>query len=217
MPLAMSHMGLFLGVLIIIWSGVAAGFGLYLQTQCARYLERGTSSFYAVSQITYPNAAVLFDLAIALKCFGVAVSYLIILGNLMPGVVEGMGADVATYGFMADRKFWITGFMQVTSAFSGALANARTARLVVIPLCFLRRLDSLKYTSIVALISIAYLVVLVVAHLAKGDTLPQRGDIHIFHWQGIVPTLSSFPLIVFAYTCHQNVCASSASLLRRQQ
>ena len=111
MPLAMFHMGLFLGVLVIVWSGIAAGFGLYLQTRCARYLERGTASFYAVSQVTYPNAAVVFDGAIALKCFGVAVSYLIIIGNLMPGVMEGVGANVEAYGFLADRKFWITAFM----------------------------------------------------------------------------------------------------------
>jgi amino acid permease len=66
-------------------------------------------------------------------------------------------------------------------------------------------LDSLKYTSVIALISIGYLVVLVVAHFIKGDTMQDRGPIRIFRWAGAVPTLSSFPVIVFAYTCHQNV------------
>jgi len=75
----------------------------------------------------------------------------------------------------------------------------------VIPLSFLRRLDSLKYTSVIALISIAYLVVLVVYHFASGDTLSERGNVNIVKWQGILPTLGSFPIIVFAYTCHQNV------------
>lgn len=75
----------------------------------------------------------------------------------------------------------------------------------MIPLSFLRKLDSLKYTSIIALISIAYLVVLVVYHFASGDTLDQRGAVHWLEWQGVVPTLASFPVIVFAYTCHQNV------------
>lgn len=78
-------------------------------------------------------------------------------------------------------------------------------RLIVIPLSFLRRLDSLKYTSVVALISIGYLVILVVYHFAKGDTMSERGHIRIVEWAGIVPTLASFPVIVFAYTCHQNV------------
>lgn len=78
-------------------------------------------------------------------------------------------------------------------------------RLIVIPLSFLRRLDSLKYTSIVALISIGYLVILVVYHFTKGDTMADRGPIRVIQWAGIAPALSSFPVIVFAYTCHQNV------------
>lgn len=86
-----------------------------------------------------------------------------------------------------------------------------TARLVVIPLSFLRRLDSLKYTSVVALISIGYLVVLVVYHFAKGDTKSDRGPIRIIGTGGLVQVLQSFPVIVFAYTCHQNVRSGTGS------
>jgi len=111
MPLAMSQMGILLGVFIIIWSGLTAGFGLYLQTRCARYLDRGSASFFALSQITYPNAAVIFDAAIAIKCFGVGVSYLIIIGDLMPGVIRGFTSDVGGLLFLLDRHFWVTGFM----------------------------------------------------------------------------------------------------------
>jgi amino acid permease len=82
---------------------------------------------------------------------------------------------------------------------------ANRDRLVVIPLSFLRRLDSLKYTSIIALFSIAYLVILVVAHYIKGDTLADRGTVRVFEWAGPVPALAAFPVIVFAYTCHQNM------------
>lgn len=110
MPLAMSHMGIFLGVIVILWSGLTAGFGLYLQTRCARYLDRGLASFFALSEITYPNAAVVFDAAIAIKCFGVGVSYLIIIGDLMPGVVRGFNDNPAA-AFLLDRHFWVTAFM----------------------------------------------------------------------------------------------------------
>ncbi|PYH80182.1 hypothetical protein BO82DRAFT_375848 [Aspergillus uvarum CBS 121591] len=188
MPLAISHMGIVLGVFVILWSGIAAGFGLYLQSQCARYLERGTASFFALSQLTYPNAAVIFDAAIAIKCFGVGVSYLIIIGDLMPGVVQGFVGGSPDYDFLVDRHFWVTAFM-----------------LIVIPLSYLRRLDSLKYTSIAALVSMAYLVVLVVYHFVIGDTTTDRGPIRVIHWAGPVPTLSSLPVIVFAFTCHQNM------------
>lgn len=111
MGLAMSHMGILLGTLVILWSGLTAAFGLYLQSRCARYLEGGTSSFFALSQITYPNAAVIFDAAIAIKCFGVGVSYLIIIGDLMPGVVLGFNDSAALYPFLMDRHFWVTVFM----------------------------------------------------------------------------------------------------------
>ena len=111
MPLALSRMGILLGTFIILWSGLTAGFGLYLQTRCAKYLDRGSASFFALSQITYPNAAVIFDFAIAIKCFGVGVSYLIIIGDLMPGVVLGFSENAASFPFLVDRHFWVTGFM----------------------------------------------------------------------------------------------------------
>lgn len=114
MPLAMAHMGILLGTTVILWSGLTAAFGLYLQTRCARYLERGSASFFALSQITYPNAAVIFDAAIAIKCFGVGVSYLIIIGDLMPGVVRGFNEDADAIPFLVDRHFWVTVFMYLS-------------------------------------------------------------------------------------------------------
>ncbi|KAI9783306.1 MAG: hypothetical protein M1816_001438 [Peltula sp. TS41687] len=188
MPLALSNMGIVLGVLVIIWAGVTAGFGLYLQTRCARYLQSGSSSFAALSQLTYPNASVVFDAAIAIKCFGVGVSYLIIIGDLMPVVVRAFGPHSKTLQFLDDRHFWVTVIM-----------------LIVIPFVFLRRLDSLKYASVVALMAVSYLVVLVTAHYFMGDTIKDRGTVKVFKWAGPLPTLSSFPVVIFAYTCHQNM------------
>ena len=111
MPRAMSQMGMLLGTIVIIWSGITSGFGLYLQTRCAQYIERGHSSFFALSQMTYPNLAIIFDAAIAVKCFGVGVSYLIIIGDLMPGVVLGFNHGAGEVGYLVDRHFWITAFM----------------------------------------------------------------------------------------------------------
>lgn len=187
MPAALSHFGISLGVVLIIWCGLTSAFGLYLQSRCARYLDRGTSSFFALSQITYPNAAVGFDAAIAVKCFGVGVSYLIIIGDLMPGVARGFDSRADSVHFLVDRKFWITAFM-----------------LLIIPLSFLRRLDSLKYTSIIALVSIGYLIILVVYHFA-ADSHPDRGDIRVITWEGPIAALSNLSVVIFAYTCHQNV------------
>lgn len=212
-------MGILLGTCVLLWSALTAGFGLYLQSRCARYLERGSSSFFALSQITYPNAAIIFDAAIAIKCFGVGVSYLIIIGDLMPGVVRGFSENAGGIEFLVERRFWVTGFMSVFQfpcaydkgviGFSLVESPLIQYRLIVIPLSFLRRLDSLKYTSVIALISIGYLVILVVAHFVKGDTMQDRGPIRYVRWESAVATLSSIPVIVFGYTCHQNVSSPS--------
>lgn len=92
------------------------------------------------------------------------------------------------------------------------LLTSAFVRLIVIPLSYLRRLDSLKYTSIAALFSMAYLVILVVYHFIEGDTTKDRGPIRVGHWAGPIPTLSSFPVIVFAFTCHQNVSTESTRI-----
>ena len=38
-----------------------------------------------------------------------------------------------------------------------------------------------------------------------GDTLGARGPVHYVKWAGPIEALTTFPVIVFAYTCHQNM------------
>ena len=85
-------------------SGIASGTGLYFLSESADRVEGRHASVFAVAQLTYPGAAVWFDTAIAIKCFGVAVSYLIIIGDIMPqvrkflfityGVIYGVGLEI---------------------------------------------------------------------------------------------------------------------------
>jgi amino acid permease len=49
------------------------------------------------------------------------------------------------------------------------------------------------------------LIIVVVGHYLVGDTLVDRGDISPIKWAGPIEALSTFPVVVFAYTCHQNV------------
>jgi amino acid permease len=128
MPRAMSQMGMLLGTIVIIWSGITSAFGLYLQTRCAQYTEPGHASFFALSQMTYPNLAIIFDAAIAVKCFGVGISYLIIIGDLMPGVVLGFNSGAGDVGYLVDRHFWITAFMFVVFSIFNASTNLLQAR-----------------------------------------------------------------------------------------
>ncbi|KAI8867486.1 hypothetical protein GQ42DRAFT_164757 [Ramicandelaber brevisporus] len=95
MPAAMSTVGVLPGLFVLTISAALSGLGLYFLGACARRISGGgllrNASFFAVAQATYPKAAVAIDAAIAIKCFGVAISYLIIFGQLMPQVMEAIG------------------------------------------------------------------------------------------------------------------------------
>ncbi|KAJ7656472.1 transmembrane amino acid transporter protein-domain-containing protein [Mycena polygramma] len=189
-PLAMASAGIIPGMITCVFSGSVAIFGLYLLSLCAARAPHRRSSFFAVSQMTFPKAAVFFDAAIAAKCFGVSISYLIIIKGLMPNVVAALYHDLSSStppAWALSGRNWITLFM-----------------LVLVPLTFLRHLNSLRHTSYVALFSVAYLVVIVITvyfHPLEG--MPERGEVRLIRFTpGFV---STFPVQVFAFTCSQNL------------
>ncbi|CAO3650813.1 unnamed protein product [Cunninghamella blakesleeana] len=188
MPSAVASVGLIPGIFVILFSAIASGLGLYFLSCCARHTNGRNSSFFAISKLTWPKLAVLFDLAIAIKCFGVAISYLIIIGDLMPQVILSFFENAKDNTILMDRRFWITLFMVVA----------------ILPLSFLRKLDSLKYTSVVALIAVVYLCAIVIEHYFSSDFVPPPdGSVELVDISSSF--LSKLPLFVFAFTCHQNI------------
>jgi len=152
----MASGGLIPGVLTCILSGFMAALGLYFLSRCAAKAPSRRSSFFAISQLTFPSAAVWFDVAIAIKCFGVSIrcakppftgmilmsasSYLIIIKGLMPGVVGALYHAFLPNdppAWSLSGRIWISLFM-----------------VVLVPLCFLRDLHSLRHASYIALFSV---------------------------------------------------------------
>ncbi|KAF9163938.1 hypothetical protein DFQ27_002708 [Actinomortierella ambigua] len=200
MPGALATVGILMGSFMIVFSAMASGLGLYFLTRSASRTIGRSASFFACSKLTYPSAAVWFDLAIAIKCFGVGISYLIIIGDLMPEVVrslsmiavtsyggDGSGEMDPTLWFLLDRRFWITVFMAV-----------------IAPLAFLKRLDSLKATSALALGAVVYLVFIVVFFYSFPTApLPPMDKLRLVR---LTPDFfTTLPIFVFAFTCHQNI------------
>ncbi|KAJ7464531.1 transmembrane amino acid transporter protein-domain-containing protein [Mycena latifolia] len=189
-PLAMASAGIIPGMITCLFSGSVAVFGLYLLSLCAARAPHRRSSFFAVAQMTFPKAAIFFDAAIAAKCFGVSISYLIIIKGLMPNVVTALYHDLSSTtppAWALSGRNWISIFM-----------------IILVPLVFLRHLDSLRHTSYVALFSVAYLVVIVITvYFNPLEGMPERGEVHLVHF---TPNfVSTFPVQVFAFTCSQNL------------
>lgn len=85
LPYAYSHTGWVLGTFLLLICGCCSAFALHLLSLCA-LREPGPASFYSVAITAMPSATIVIDLAVAIKCFGVATSYLIVIGDLMPDV-----------------------------------------------------------------------------------------------------------------------------------
>jgi amino acid permease len=103
-----------------------------------------SSSFYTIADRTIPRFAMLVDIAVAIKCFGVGVAYMIVIGDLMPQAYEGFSsaAEEEDTGVLENRQFWIGVFM-----------------ILLVPLACFRNLDNLKYTSFAAVFFVIFLTV----------------------------------------------------------
>ena len=71
------------GLLLGISSGVATAFGCVLLAHCGERAPPRSSSFAALSALSFPYFAVPVDASIALKAFGSMTSYLLVIGTLM--------------------------------------------------------------------------------------------------------------------------------------
>ncbi|EPZ34373.1 Amino acid transporter domain-containing protein [Rozella allomycis CSF55] len=185
----MNVIGIIPGSCLILLFAIFSGFGLHLLTISASKVGR-TSSFFTISKITYPKMGLLFDIAIAVKCYGVATGYLIIVKKLFSRILlEGLSYE---QGFFTGQKFILT-----------------ISMCIAIPLALLRRLDSLKYTSYLSMLAIFYLLILVVVLFFRSFESSYVVQPNLFpsSEQSIFTMLKNLSIIIFAFTCHQNLFA----------
>lgn len=140
LPHAMAESGFILGVVLLCLAGTAAAFALHLLSVSAQTVDVWPSSFYVVATRAVPSAAFLIDLAVAIKCFGVGTSYLIVIGDQVPEAIGSLiGHDHA--GFLYDRRFWIL-------VYAGG---------IVLPLSCLRSLNALRFTATISIGFVCFL------------------------------------------------------------
>ncbi|CCK68203.1 Avt7p KNAG_0A05380 [Huiozyma naganishii CBS 8797] len=181
-PYAFAQDGILVGILLTLLAAVTSGFGLFALAKCSKTLiDPRRSSFFTLCMLTYPRLSPLFDFAMIVQCFGVGLSYLVLMGDIFPGLFGG------------DRQYWI-----VASA------------VIIGPLCSLKKLDHLKYSSVLGLFALAYLAVLVLSMFVKDVILTDnykvvRGTILWFEIYSGKGLLSTFSIIIFAYVGAMNL------------
>jgi len=196
LPYAVANTGLVSGLFLFIFCGGFAAFGLHLLGSLAR--EFPDSSFYILAEKSIPRYKFLVDLTVAVKCFGVATSYPIVVGDLMPPAMHYFGVE----GTLATRRFWITVMMAC----------------LTVPTVAFRKLDFLKYASSFSLICLAISVVVIFMYAFDDSLDPCDGvegkcpmEMRMAPKSGL-KLLSVFPIYIFGYTCHQNIFSISNEL-----
>ena len=146
LPGAFGGSGYVGGSILIVLGALFSAHGLVLLSKAAQ--QAGLpSSFYTVAHAAVPQYTILIDLAVALKCFGVATGYLITVGDCMVDALDYLllnGDPDHDNSFIIQtilsRQFWVVG-----------------AVLAVLPVSFYRTLDELKKASALALIFVFFL------------------------------------------------------------
>lgn len=175
-----------IGMGLLIFMGFLNAYSCHLLIKTRPY---GGDSYGDLAQKALGHAGVVVTEACMFgSCFGSMCSYLVILADLIAPLVR---LATGIEDLVIDRFIIILGSM-----------------VVLYPLSSLRSMDALKYTSTIAMLSMAYLIVVIV--IKGGDNISSGGitecpDGCVTLVQFSLGLFQAMPIIVFAFTCHMNI------------
>jgi len=193
-PHAFATAGYGLGLALLVVFGTCSAFGCHLLQCSARRIGEAPCSFYSVSNAVAPRWTWLIDGAVMVKCFGVATSYLIIVGDLGPPALEMLGLQVHRWEVIC------LGFCVAAS------------------LACLRNLSGLKFTAVLSLAIVVWTTVLIALYVIRpskdfnpcgrssDEDLPCNGaDFEPIVTDHPLALGKALPVFIFAFTCQQNI------------
>ncbi|KAI8924730.1 transmembrane amino acid transporter protein-domain-containing protein [Entophlyctis helioformis] len=212
-PYAFATVGLGYGIFLVFASAAATWFSLRLLVSSAQlaygsasggripshtslFIAQGEPSYGALAKTAMGRrGAVWADIAMAVSCFGFAVSYLVAIADSMPAA--------AAYLFPADLVgSWLAGVLQNPQFWIFAFI------VVIGPLCYARSVDDFWWFSSTALGAALYLAFVVIG-LSFIVPHPHHGrlvDHPSVPWFSLkLEAFESITIYIFAFTCHQNI------------
>ena len=190
LPLALKEAGLVLGIILAFVSCFLSGLSLFLLAESADLAgSKATATFYTVSEAALPRLSLMVDGVVIFSTFGGATAYLIVATDCF---VHLAGAGSAR---------WPWTLLSLT---------------LVAPLCFLRSLDALKYSSSCAVV-VLVLIALMVALFAAGTDVPLLQPCGSNATAAVAATVADGAVVAAGSTCRGPVRAlplSPLALLR---
>lgn len=148
LPYAISKCGYIFGLFLMLFTCFMTIIALHLLARCSQKIH--PISFYTLAKLTMPKAVILIDWAISLGCIGTGIAYLMIIGSLLPEVMLEFGLN----GIWLEKQLW------VSIAFA-----------ICAPICYFHHISAFKWTSLIADVSIVFVVLIILLYSIPGTGL----------------------------------------------
>jgi amino acid permease len=204
LPFAFAQTGLVLGTALLLGSAAASEFTIQLVVSCAR--RTGAESYEALALHSYgPWAQTAVVAVVAALTWMCSVAYLVLMADMLEPLVEGLPRQLAI------------GRRGVTLAAGAG----------VLPLCLLRSLHALRFTSVLCVVAVLALAgCIAYKSLTEGYAFvpPPAGsghhhdsDLQLMVWPrsasaAWMGTLHALPIFCVSFLCHFNVVSTHTQL-----
>ncbi|XP_054810594.1 amino acid transporter AVT6A-like [Prosopis cineraria] len=198
LPAAMKVLGLGLGIIAIVFLALLTETSLEILIRFSRIGKAGT--YGEVMRYAFGSVGRwAFQICVLLNNFGILVVYMIIIGDVLSGTSSnGTHHSGVLEGWFGE--YWWTGrtfILLVATVF------------VFAPLAFFKRIDSLKYTSALAVaLAIVFIVItagITFIKLFNGSIARPRLLPNVTDFTSAWKLFTATPVLVTAFVCHYNV------------
>ncbi|KAF4676800.1 hypothetical protein FOL47_004971 [Perkinsus chesapeaki] len=189
-----SKCGWILGFFLLAFAGGGAVFTLHLLGVLAMHSPTRRVTFFTVAEECAPWSKWIVDVAIAVKCIGVGISYIQVSSDTISSTIGLWSGNAISKTLLRD----ITVIVLV---------------IIISPICLSKSISRTMIVNILGLVSVAYVVILSVCLVEVGA--PTHWGVP--HSSSFMSVLAVFPTFIFAFTCHQNVFLCAEDLNERTQ
>ncbi|XP_068648238.1 amino acid transporter AVT6E [Aristolochia californica] len=194
LPATMKVLGVLLGTSLIVVMGVISEFSIELLVRLS-VLRKASSYGEVVESALGRPASILAEICIIINNAGILVVYLIIMGDVLSGSSNHLGVFVQWLGNGVWDGRWLV--VLVILVFC------------LLPLCLLRKIESLSFPSAVSVaLAVVFVVVagtIALVKLVEGRIQTPRLGPDFGSRKAILDLLVVIPIMTNAYICHFNI------------
>ena len=186
LPYAVSQCGYLLSAIFFLFFSLLSSIALNLAMSAARTLSPH-SSYDSMSKASIARINKLVDLAVSINSFGVATSYMIVVGDsAVPVVHEFTPTETLQRNeWLDDRRFWIFIFTMI----------------FIFPVVPWKSMDALKYTSLFAIACFGYVTIIVILFAAGVMELEEKEEaVKVTAFPTDLSFMKVIPIFLFAFS-----------------